>query len=146
MRIEKYRTFWDTPTLQASERAMNRATARQKILAHNLANANTPNFVRLDLPEGNWAPTPSVQRALQAGVLPMRVSDPRHVSLPPTALPLAWAPTPQPTPMRPDGNTVDPEYELAQLAQNELRYAMLARIANGQIRGLQNAIREGRGQ
>ncbi|MGQ9657535.1 MAG: flagellar basal body rod protein FlgB [Fimbriimonadales bacterium] len=146
MRIERYRTFWDTPTLQASERAMNRATARQKILAHNLANANTPNFVRRDLPEGEATPTPSVQRALQAGVLPMRVSDPRHVSLPTTALPLAPTPTPQPTPMRPDGNTVDPEYELAQLAQNELRYAMLTRIANGQIRGLQNAIREGRGQ
>lgn len=146
MRIEKYRTFWDTPTLQAGERAMNRATARQKILAHNLANANTPNFVRLDLPEGELTPAPSVQRALQAGVLPMRVSDPRHVSLPPTTLPRPAAPTPQPTPMRPDGNTIDPEYELAQLAQNELRYAMLARIVNGQIRGLQNAIREGRGQ
>lgn len=146
MRIEKYRTFWDTPTLQASERAMNRATARQKVLAHNLANANSPNFVRLDLPEGESAPTPSVRHAVQAGVLPLRVSDPRHVSLPPAALPVSAAPTPQPTPLRPDGNTVDPEYELAQLAQNELRYAMLARIANGQIRSLQNAIREGRGQ
>lgn len=146
MRIEKYRTFWDTPTLQASERAMNRATARQKVLVHNIANANTPNFVRLDLPEGESAPTPSVRRAVQAGVLPLRVSDPRHVSLPPAALPLSAAPTPHPTPLRPDGNTVDPEYELAQLAQNELRYAMLARIANGQIRSLQNAIREGRGQ
>jgi flagellar basal body rod protein FlgB len=54
--------------------------------------------------------------------------------------------TPQPTPMRTDGSTIDPEYELAQLAENELRYAMLARIANGQIRTLQTAIREGRTQ
>jgi flagellar basal-body rod protein FlgB len=146
MRINGYRTFWDTPTLQASERAMNRATTRHKLLAHNLANANTPNFVRLDLPEGEWTPAPSVQRALQAGVLPMRVSDPRHISLPPAAQPQSTAPTPQPTPMRTDGNTIDPEYELAQLAENQLRYAMLARIANSQIRGLQTAIREGRGQ
>lgn len=146
MRINGYRTFWDTPTLQASERAMNRATTRHKLLAHNLANANTPNFMRLDLPEGEWTPAPSLQRALQAGVLPMRVSDPRHISLPPTAQPHAATPTPQPTPMRTDGSTIDPEYELAQLAENELRYAMLARIANSQIRGLQNAIREGRGQ
>jgi flagellar basal-body rod protein FlgB len=146
MRINTYRTFWDTPTLQASERAMNRAVARHKLLAHNLANANTPNFMRLDLPEGGWTPAPSVQRALQAGVLPMRVSDPRHISLPPTAQPHAATPTPQPTPMRTDGSTIDPEYELAQLAENELRYAMLARIANGQIRTLQTAIREGRTQ
>jgi flagellar basal-body rod protein FlgB len=146
MRINTYRTFWDTPTLQASERAMNRAVARHKLLAHNLANANTPNFVRLDLPEGEWTPAPSLQRALQAGVLPMRVSDPRHISLPRTAQPHAATPTPQPTPMRADGSTIDPEYELAQLAENELRYAMLARIANGQIRTLQTAIREGRTQ
>ena len=146
MRINTYRTFWDTPTLQASERAMNRATTRHKILAHNLANANTPNFVRMDLPEGEWTPAPSIQRALQAGVLPLRTTDPRHISLPATAQPTATTPTPQPTPMRTDGSTIDPEYELAQLAENELRYAMLARIANGQIRGLQNAIREGRGQ
>jgi flagellar basal-body rod protein FlgB len=146
MRINGYRTFWDTPTLQASERAMNRAATRHKLLAHNLANANTPNFVRMDLPEGEWTPAPSLQRALQAGILPLRVSDPRHISLPPTARPQSAAPTPQPTPMRTDGSTIDPEYELAQLAENELRYAMLARIANSQIRGLQNAIREGRGQ
>jgi len=146
MRINTYRTFWDTPTLQASERAMNRATTRHKLLAHNLANANTPNFMRLDLPEGEWTPTPSLQRALQVGVLPLRTTDPRHISLPPTAQPHAATPTPQPTPMRTDGSTIDPEYELAQLAENELRYAMLARIANSQIRGLQNAIREGRGQ
>jgi hypothetical protein len=76
MRIDRYRTFWDTPTLQASERAMNRAVARHKLLAHNLANANTPRFVRWDLPEGEWTPAPSLQRALQAGVLPMRVDRP----------------------------------------------------------------------
>ena len=146
MRINTYRTFWDTPTLQASERAMNRATTRLKLLALNLANANTPIFVRLDLPEGEWTPAPSVQRALRAGVLPLRTTDPRHISLPRTAQPQSTAPTPQPTPMRTDGSTIDPEYELAQLAENELRYAMLARIANSQIRGLQNAIREGRGQ
>ncbi|MCL6535443.1 MAG: flagellar basal body rod protein FlgB [Armatimonadetes bacterium] len=146
MRINTYRTFWDTPTLQASERAMNRATTRHTILAHNLANANTPNFVRMDLPEGEWTPASSLQRARQAGVLPLRTTDPRHISLPPTAQPQPAAPTPQPTPMRTDGSTIDPEYELAQLAENELRYAMLARIANSQIRGLQNAIREGRGQ
>jgi flagellar basal-body rod protein FlgB len=146
MRINGYRTFWDTPTLQASERAMNRATTRHKLLAHNLANANTPNFVRLDLPEGEWTPAPSLQRAMQAGILPLRVSEPRHISLPPAAQPQSTAPTPQPTPMRTDGNTIDPEYELAQLAENQLRYAMLARIANSQIRGLQTAIREGRGQ
>ncbi|MCS7209777.1 MAG: flagellar basal body rod protein FlgB [Fimbriimonadales bacterium] len=129
MRIAGYRTFWDTSTLQTAERAMNRATARHKILAHNLANANTPNFVRLDLPEGEAPPSRLMQRALQTGALPLRTTDPRHISLPPAAQPRQAQPKPQPTPMRTDGNTIDPEYEMAQLAENELRYAMLARIA-----------------
>ncbi len=144
MRVGAYRTFWDTPTLQAAERAMHRAVARHKLLAHNLANANTPRFVRLDLPEGEVPPSRIAQRALQAGALPLRTSDPRHVAVPPAAQSVQPLPTPQPTPMRPDGNTIDPEYELAQLATNELRYAMLARIANSQIQGLRTAIREGK--
>ena len=133
-------------TLRASASGLSAERLRMDLIADNLANANTPRFVRWDLPEGEWTPAPSLQRALQAGVLPMRTTDPRHISLPPTAQPHAATPTPQPTPMRTDGSTIDPEYELAQLAENELRYAMLARIANSQIRGLQNAIREGRGQ
>ncbi len=144
MRVSGYRTFWDTPTLQSTERAMNRATARHKILAHNLANTNTPNFVRLDLPEGETQPSRWVQRAMQAGSLPLRTANPRHVALPRQAQIRQPAPTPQPAPMRTDGNTIDPEYEMAQLAENELRYAMLARIANSQIQGLRNAIREGK--
>ncbi len=144
MRITGNRTFWDTPTLQTTERAMNRATNRHKILAHNLANANTPNYVRLDLPEGETAPPRTIQRAVQSGALPLRTTDPRHISLPNAAQPREAKPTPQPAPMRADGNTIDPEYEMAQLAENELRYAMLARIANSQIQGLRNAIREGR--
>ncbi len=139
-----YRTFWDTPTLQTAERAMNRATARHRLLAHNLANANTPNFVRLDLPEGETTPTRLMARAQQAGVLPLRTADPRHFALPAAAQTRQATPTPQPAPMRVDGNTIDPEYEMAQLAENELRYGMLARIANSQIQGLRNAIREGR--
>ena len=133
-------------TLRASASGLSAERLRMDLIADNLANANTPRFVRWDLPEGEWTPAPSLQRARQAGVLPLRTTDPRHISLPPTAQPQPAAPTPQPTPMRTDGSTIDPEYELAQLAENELRYAMLARIANGQIRTLQTAIREGRTQ
>ena len=45
--------------------------------------------------------------------------------------------------MRTDGNTVDPEREMALLAENELRYAMLVRIAGGQVRTLLTAITGG---
>jgi flagellar basal body rod protein FlgB len=104
----------------------------------------TPESVRFFLSESL-----SSGAALTYAVVPAdlcRERFPRHISLPPAAQPQSVMPVPQPTPMRTDGSTIDPEYELAQLAENELRYAMLVRIANGQIRTLQTAIREGRTQ
>jgi flagellar basal-body rod protein FlgB len=139
-----YRIFWDTPVLQAAERAMNRATARQRLLANNLANVNTPGYIRHDLPlPSDSARNRAVELALRHGVPIPRLSDtPTPSAIAQTQKQLL--PVPVPTAMRTDGNTVDPEYELAALAENELRYAMLVRIAGGQIRSLLNAITGGR--
>jgi flagellar basal-body rod protein FlgB len=134
-----YRVFWDTPVLQAAERAMNHATARQRLLANNLANVNTPGYIRHDLPlPSESARNRAVELALRHGVPIPRVPDS------PTATQARFLPVPTPTAMRTDGNTVDPEYELAALAENELRYAMLVRIASGQVRSLLNAITGGK--
>lgn len=134
----RYRTFWDTPVLQAAERAMDYAAARQRLLVNNLANVNTPGYLRHDLVIIQTRPANrAIELARQYGVptpqMPAEgASRPRYV------------PMPMPTAMRTDGNTVDPEHELAALAENELRYAMLVRIAGGQIRGLLDAITGGR--
>ncbi len=147
----RYRTFWDTPTMQVAERAMRHSVARHRVLAHNLANANTPRYVRQDLPFPAQ-PDPiggrAVQLALQQGMNPnptvMRTTDVRHYAMPSARSTREAFLYPLPTPMRPDGNTVDPEHEMALLAENELRYAMLVRIAGGQVRTLLTAINGGR--
>jgi flagellar basal-body rod protein FlgB len=138
-----YRIFWDTPVLQVAERAMDHATARQRLLANNLANVNTPGYIRYDLPlPSEGARNRAVELARQHGIPIPRLPD--------SAAPFVGVsvqkpllPVPVPTAMRTDGNTVDPEHELAALAENELRYAMLVRIASGQIRSLLNAITGG---
>ncbi len=149
----RYRTFWDTPTMQVAERAMRHAVSRHRVLAHNLANANTPNYVRLDLPfpvlsnpVGGRAVQLTVQHGLNPTPTDLRTTDPRHYASLPFPSQQGESAIPLPTPMRIDGNTVDPEQEMALLAENELRYAMLARIADGQIRSLMNAISGGRTQ
>lgn len=123
---------------------MNHATARHRALAHNLANANTPSYQRVDVP------IPSAPRENRAVLLvreratpPLRVTDARHYidALPPR--PLLTSGQAIQTPMRVDRNGVDPEYEMALLAENELRYAMLVRIAGGQVRTLLTAITGG---
>ncbi len=130
-----YRIFWDTPVLRAAERAMDHAAARQRLLANNLANVNTPGYIRYDLPlPSEDARNRAVELALRHGIpIPRTPDTPQRQFLP----------VPVPTAMRTDGNTVDPEHEMAALAENELRYAMLVRIASGQIRGLLNAITGG---
>jgi len=136
-----YRTFWDTPILQAAERAMNHAAARQRLLANNLANVNTPGYLRYDLPFPAalaGARNRAIELAQRHGI-PF-VGEDTKMMLPSSG----YTPILMPTAMRTDGNTVDPEYELAALAENELRYAMLVRIAGGQIRGLLDAITGGR--
>ncbi len=137
------RIFWDTPVLQAAERAMDHVAARQQLLASNLANVNTPGYQRLDLPFAGVlarARNRAVELALQHGIpVPSAPINPLQPDSRVNAMPIA-----SPTTMRTDGNTVDPEYELVALAENELRYSMLVRIASGQIRGLLDAITGGR--
>ncbi len=145
VRSGAYRTFWDTPTLRTAERAMGVATARQRILAHNLANVNTPNYRRQDIEvTPPIEPNRAVQLARQHFGTPLRTSAPNHFTMPPQGAQATLQNT-STAPMRTDGNTVDPEHEMAALVENELRYAMLVRIAGGQIRTLETAINGGQG-
>jgi flagellar basal-body rod protein FlgB len=142
------RVFWDTPTLQVAERALDRTSLRQRVLAHNLANVNTPGYQRRDVPFENHLKAAQKNLRVSGGsstALPMRTTDPRHftesnsffrVSSPEITLSSG--------PMRMDGNSIDPDMEMAALAENELRYAVLTRIAGGQIRGLMTAITGGK--
>ncbi len=84
-----------------------------------------------------------MQLARQHALIPLRTSDPRHYAAPPEPIPTGTLKPFTNTPMRTDGNTVDPEHEMALLAENELRYAMLVRIAGGQVRTLLTAITSG---
>lgn len=142
------RVFWDTPALQTAERALDRTSLRQRVLAHNLSNVNTPGYKRRDVSFNDHLETAQKSMRVSAGssiALPMRTTDPRHytesnrffrVSSPEISLSKSI--------MRLDGNSVDPDMEMAALAENELRYAMLTRIAGGQIRGLMTAITGGK--
>ncbi|MCS7065650.1 MAG: flagellar basal body rod protein FlgB [Fimbriimonadales bacterium] len=145
----RYRTFWDTPVLRAAERAMDHAAARQRLLANNLANVNTPGYLRHDLTMMQTRPANRAVELAQQHGIPIPQAPTEWAGRPSYALAAGagrpgYEAVPMPTAMRTDGNTVDPERELAALAENELRYAMLVRIAGGQIRGLLDAITGGR--
>jgi len=118
--------------------ALKLRAERQRVLAANIANADTPNYRAVDfdfakaLTRATAAARPGQQSELartQAG----QVS-----TAPATTGPLA--PTPRDTRSGVDGNTVDMDVERVQFADNALRYESALRFLNGKIRTLLSAI------
>ena len=113
------------PSTHNMQRAMDRVSLRQSVLASNLANINTPGYKRRDvdfaieLEKAGSPLSPSASRGLGA----VRTSFGE---------------------IRVDGNSVDLEAEVFAMAETELRYQALTQMARGYFRGLRNVIREGR--
>ena len=105
------------------ERALSGASLRQRALAENLANANTPGYRRTDVDFHG-----ALQRALTDG----RTGVERA----------AFAAQVDATagPQRADGGTVDPDREAALMAENGLESDALASVLRGHSAILRSAI------
>ena len=110
--------------------ALNAAGLRQQVLANNLANVNTPGFKRSDV---NF--DEKLTKALEAA------SDGSAADLD------SLTPTVEPdnvTTMRIDGNNVDVDIEMSDLAENNIRYNALVQLAAKHLNQLQYIISDGR--
>lgn len=117
---------------------------RQRILASNIANADTPNFVArdFDFPEAlrkaTRGPSPTDEAMRRASV-----TDSRHMQLPTLGFAadrnkrLAYTLTAMPAM---DDNTVDMDRERANFADNAVRYEATLRFLNGANRTMLSAI------
>ncbi|HHY36695.1 MAG TPA: flagellar basal body rod protein FlgB [Firmicutes bacterium] len=120
-------------TFRLLEQALDVASLRQRLLADNIANAETPGYKRKDI-----AFSTHFRRAL-AG----KLTHPQHIPInSPTAGPAALVV--QGTTARNDGNNVDIEVEMAELAKNTLYYQGLARQVTQYLANLRLVISEGR--
>ncbi len=104
------------------ERALNLLTQRAKVLAHNLANANTPAYLRREVPFYE------LMRAALNGDPPLVTSV--QVDLSP--------------PTRADGNNTSPERELAALTETALLYRVTLQLTAKELEQIRSAITEGR--
>ncbi|TFI44797.1 flagellar basal body rod protein FlgB [Diaphorobacter sp. DS2] len=114
---------------------------RQRAIASNIANADTPGYVARDFKFAdamrvvNEAQNPSPLRS-------QSVSDPRHIPLPAAASgssdsTLGYALQTQPSL---DNNTVDMDRERAAFVDNAVRYEATLRFINGQSKTMLSAI------
>ena len=130
-------------SIQFQGQALQLRADRQKVLAGNIANADTPGFKSRDF---NFAR--ELQQATERGVAdPSRLApvaaQTRHLALAGSAAP-GTDPKLQyrlPEQASIDGNTVELDRERANFADNSVRYEATLRFINGGVRTMLSAIR-----
>lgn len=117
-------------TFVAQTRALDAASLRQQVIAHNLANANTPGFKRQEVQfETQLTEALNARNSSEgpSGFNRMDNVTPRVVTLNSTS-------------ERTDGNNVDMEAENVLLAENTLRYEALTQSVGGYFSALKTVI------
>ncbi len=128
---------------QALRATLDGLAARQRVAANNIANADTPGFkASAVLFEER------LQNALtkQAGTLRMAATRPGHIDprgVDPTGAELPVV-TQSDSSMRADGNSVDVDREMVQLAETAITYNAVAQLTASRLALLRSIITEGR--
>lgn len=134
---------FSTKTMRILERSLDASALRQKVLADNIANVDTPGFKRSDVSFDS-----ALQSFLAEGSNPMPLArtNPKHFpigtqefsQLQPEII------TEQTTSVNNNGNNVDIDSEMTQLAVNQIKYNALVQQLNSHFAKLRTAIQGGR--
>lgn len=106
------------------ERSLEASSLRQRVLAHNIANVNTPGFKRSRV-EFETKLADALQTNQPEAAVPEVVQEIHSLA-------------------RPDGNNVDIELEMAQLAENQIWQAALVRQLSDHFARLRTVVYDGR--
>ena len=124
--------------LQFNRTVLNLRSARQELIASNIANVDTPNYKAKDI---DFAKT--LQGAMSGNTVKLQMAGtaPHHLSSSPgenvMGAPVMFRNVVQPSA---DGNTVDMDVERAQFADNALRYEASVKFVDGQIKSVLTAL------
>ncbi len=105
--------------------------ARQKVLANNVANVNTPGFKRSEM-EFEGALSAAISSAERGRIGALRGFRPAPV-------------VDATSTMRSDGNNVDIDVEMARLSENQVRYNTMVEILSKRMKMLRHVVTDGRG-
>ena len=133
----------NTSTLDVGSRAMAAASLRHEVLSNNIANVNTPYFKRSYV---RFEDLLKKELGLDNDPLMkvVRTHD-RHLPIPFHGKVRPVIEQDETTNMRLDGNNVDIDIEMAEVAKNQLYYSAMATALGGHISRLKNVINSGQG-
>jgi len=137
-----------TNGLDFQSKALVLRADRQRIIASNIANADTPGYVGRDInfKEAMNAAMGSNTRSLTPSAPTGGTADgtthARHIALQSTTGSLGASPLDYTTQIQPamDGNSVDLDRERANFVDNSVRYEATLRFINGQSKAILSAI------
>ncbi len=120
--------IFQTPALQGLQLAMDQAALRQQAISSNIANVNTPGYQRMDVNAG-------FQQAFSEALTHLSEGESAG-EMPEGSIETAAVQGPA----RPDGNTVQIEQEMVDLAQNSAHYEFAGQMLASHFHGLKYAI------
>lgn len=129
----------DNPILTVLEKGLDASSLRQKVLSDNVANVDTPNFKRSDV---DFQQVLGEALGVDGPNLPLKATAPQHIQgVGGTAQ--SGIVTDASTTLRNDGNNVDIDREMANVAENGLYYNSVTQAITSQL-GLLRMVIQGK--
>lgn len=129
-------SYWlDTPLMNVLEKSLDAASLRNKVLSNNIANVDTPEFKRSDV---DFKTILGEAMGIKGDDLPMRVTSERHLQKPELSNQVVV--DHNSTSFRNDGNNVDIEREMTNVAENGIYYNSVTRALTTQLSHLRTVI------
>jgi len=119
----------DNPVLTVLEKSLNASSLRQKVLADNIANVDTPGFKRSDV---DFQLALNTALGSSGSTLSLKTTYHRHITSAETES-QTIVQTDNSTSIRNDANNVDIDREMANVAENGLYYNSLTRTISSQL-------------
>lgn len=137
--------LFSTGMLPAMEKALDSSVLRQKVIANNIANVDTPGYKALEVTFEDKL-REAMKNPPGAGIR-LANTNPRHIQITDTTSLENFQPDVTELKnftLRNDGNSVDIDRETANLAKNELYYDAVMRALNDEFRWMRAIVTEGR--
>lgn len=131
----------NSDSLRLLERSLDVGMLRQRVIANNIANVDTPHFKSKQVVFEEL-----LRQELERPTSKLRAyrTDPRHLSFQMSGFILGPVITTNPNAMvQHNGNDVDMEYEMSQMAKNQIWYNGLAQLTGGYFSKLSSVINGG---
>ncbi len=131
-------------TLSFLEKSLDLRTRKQRVLATDIANADTPNFQAFDVMVEDALK--KVRHAQTGDDFQLVTTNRRHLSLDeaPFPEPVVRTLPVEPYSLKTDGNTVDVDREMGNLAKNQIMYNTSVEVISRELRRLKTVIRGGK--